>query len=175
VPDCRGRGRHGGAAASDPREDDGVRRGRRDRRTAAGAEAGSRPARARFGPEPIALFPLVLCLLGALPAAATWPALVWVPLLPLLAAVWVLRARVVVTPEALVVCNGLRRRRVPWERVEGFDVPRRGVARLLHDGGHRTALTAVPRRELGRLVRTAEALGGPGTAATSAAGDRPSA
>jgi hypothetical protein len=116
--------------------------------------------RTRFGPEPIVLFPLLIALLGALPAATTWPALAWVPLLPLAGAVWALRARVRVTPDGLFVCNGLRRRTVPWEQVEGFDVPRRGPVRLLH-GGKRTLLTAVPRRDVGLLVRAAEQVAGP--------------
>jgi hypothetical protein len=125
-----------------------------------------RRVRTRFGPEPIVLFPLLIALLGAVPAAATWPALSWVLLLPVLGAVWVLRAKVLVRPEALVVCNGLRRQRVPWSDVDGFDVPRRGFVRLLH-AGRRTRLTAVPRRELGRLVAAAEQVAGPGGPATT--------
>jgi hypothetical protein len=125
----------------------------------------TRPERARFGPQPIALFPLLIALIGTLPAASAWPVLAWLPLLPLLAAVWVLRARVVVTPEAVEVCNGLRRRRVPWSDVEGFDVPARGRPSLLHGGG-RTLLTAVPRREVRRLVAAAELVAGPASTAT---------
>jgi hypothetical protein len=116
--------------------------------------------RTRFGPEPILLLPLLLALVGAVPAAATWPVLSWVLLLPVVGAVWVLRARVLVTPEALVVCNGLRRKRVSWPEVEGFDLPRRGFVALLH-GGRRTRLTAVARRDLGRLVTASEQVAGP--------------
>jgi hypothetical protein len=124
-----------------------------------------RPVRTRYGPVPILLFPLSLALLGALPLAASVPWLGWVLLLPVAAAVWVLRATVRVTPQALVVSNGLRRRRVPWDAVEGFDVPRRGPVRLLHDGG-RTALLALPRRELPQLLDAAEQVAGPGSTRT---------
>jgi hypothetical protein len=119
------------------------------------------PPRARFGPTPLALLPLLMVGVGTV-AVAAWPPLRWLPVLPLVAAVWVLRARVVVTPEGLDVGNGLRRRRVPWDRVEGFDLPRRGPVRLL-EPGRRTALTAVPRHEVPRLLRAAEALGAPGS------------
>jgi uncharacterized membrane protein len=88
-------------------------------------------------------------------------------LLPVLAAVWVLRAGVRVTPEALEVGNGLRRRRVPWHDVEGFDVPRRGPVRLLH-GGARTPVLALPRRELPQLLAAAEQVAGPGRTGSTA-------
>ncbi len=126
------------------------------------ATPGARQVRTVYGPVPILLFPLALALLGALPLAASVPWLGWVLLLPVLAAVWVLRAGVRVTPKALVVGNGLRRRSVAWDDVEGFDLPRRGPVRLLH-GGERTALLALPRRELPQLLRAAEAVAGPGS------------
>ena len=119
-----------------------------------------RRLRTRFGPDKIVLFPLLICFLGSLPAATTLAALSWVPLLPLLGAVWVLRARVVVRPEGVEVCNGLRRRLVAWVDVEGVDVPDRGRVRLLHGGG-RTVLTPVPRRDAARLVAAAEQVSGP--------------
>lgn len=118
------------------------------------------PVRTRYGPVAILLFPLTLAFLGALPLAASVRWLTWVLLLPVLAAVWVLRAGVRVTPGGLVVSNGLRRRRVGWGDVEGFDVPRRGPVRLLHAGA-RTPLLALPRRELPQLLTAAEQLGGP--------------
>jgi hypothetical protein len=127
----------------------------------------SRPVRTRFGPVPILLFPLSLAFLGALPLAASISWLSWVLLLPVLAAVWVLRAGVRVTPGALVVGNGARRRQVRWDDVQGFDVPRRGPVRLLHSGG-RTPLLALPRRELPQLLAAAEQVAGPGSTRTEA-------
>ena len=124
------------------------------------ATADDRPLRTRFGPERVALVAVAIALVGTLPAAVSWRPLAWLPLLPLLGAVWVLRAGVRVDADGVVVCNGLARRRVPWERVEGFDVPRRGPVRLVHDG-RRTPLAALPRRDLRELLRAAERLAGP--------------
>ncbi len=111
----------------------------------------------RFGPDRIALFPVMLFAFGSVPAAASSPALSLLLLLPVGAAVWVLRARVVVDDRGLRVCNGLRSRTHPWSRVTGVDVPRRGPVRLLLQGGGRVPLTALPRRRLRELLALAPA------------------
>ena len=87
--------------------------------------------RRRFGPERIALLPVMVFFLGSLPIAGSSGALNGVVLLPVAAAVWVLRARVVTLPIGVEVCNGLRAHRLAWSDVDGFDVPRRGPVRLL--------------------------------------------
>lgn len=117
----------------------------------------SSSAQVRFGPERVALLGVVIVAAAAIPAAATWRPVAWLLLLLVPAAVWVLRARVVVSPDGLEVCNGVLRRRVPWDGVEGFDVPRHGPVRLVH-GGRRTVLTAVPHRDARRLVSAATRL-----------------
>jgi hypothetical protein len=109
----------------------------------------------RFGPERTSLVALVIAVVCALPAAATWRPVAWFLLVLLAGAVWLLRARVVVGADGVEVCNGLGRRRVPWDAVEGFDVPPRGPVRLLHSG-RRTVMTAVPHRDARRLVQAAE-------------------
>lgn len=109
----------------------------------------------RFGPERIAVAPVLIAFLGALPAALSSPGLTWLLLLPVAALVWVLRARVVAGPVGLQVCNGLGRRSYAWDEVRGFDVPRRGPVRLL-TGAARVPLTALPRRDLRRLVAVGE-------------------
>ncbi len=109
----------------------------------------------RFGPDRIALGPVLLLAVGTVPLAASDGRLLWLLLVPLACAVWVLRARVVVTPTGLQVCNGLGVQRVDWERVRGYDVPRRGPVRLLTDGG-RTPLTALPRHRVRDLVAASE-------------------
>lgn len=112
----------------------------------------------RLGPDKIVLFPVVVAFLGGIPAAASSPALTWILLLPLLAGVWVFRARVVADVAGLEVCNGLRVRRVAWPQVVGFDVPDRGFVRLRVQPGtgrDRLPLTAMPRRDLPRLLRAA--------------------
>lgn len=110
---------------------------------------------ARFGPERVALLPVVVWLLGTLPLATSHAALAWLLLLPLAAGLWVLRARVVADRERVLVCNGLGTRAYAWDDVRGVDLPRRGPARLaLHDGG-RPLLSALPRRRVRDLLALA--------------------
>jgi hypothetical protein len=127
-----------------------------------GASAGSETVRPRrFGPERIALLPILVVLLGSLPLAASSSWLNVVLLVPVACAVWVLRARVVVTSGGVEVCNGLTAQRLPWSSVQGFDVPRRGPMRLLRTGGPPLAMTALPRRQLPELRAVAQELGRP--------------
>jgi hypothetical protein len=120
-----------------------------------------RPVRTRFGPVPILLFPLSLACSapcrsprrsqGLLAAAAAGAG-----------RGLGLRAGVRVTPAALVVGNGLRRRgcRGPTSRASTCRAA--GPVRLLHDG-RRTPLLALPRRELPMLLEAAERVAGPGS------------
>ena len=117
------------------------------------------PLRRRFGPERIALLPVVVLFLGALPLAASSGWLNALLLVPLACAGWVLRARVVVAPVGVEVCNGLGVHRLPWSQVEGFRVPPRGPVQLLRTGGRPLRLTAVPRRTLPELAAAAAELG----------------
>ena len=117
--------------------------------------------RRRFGPERIALLPVLVVLLGSLPLASSSGWLNAVLLVPVACAVWVLRARVVVAPVGVEVCNGLGVHRLPWTAVEGFDVPRRGPVRLLRAGGSPLLMTALPRRQLPDLRAAAQDLGRP--------------
>lgn len=119
------------------------------------------PQPVRFGPQRDALIPVLVFFFGTLPLAGSSPALAPLLLLPLLCAAWVLRARVRALPIGVEVCNGLRTRRVAWSDVTGFDVPRRGPVRLLRDGARPLPLTALPRRDLPRLL----AVAGPAEAA----------
>ena len=126
------------------------------------ASSGPRTARARrFGPDRIALLPVLLLLLGSLPLAGSSPWLNWLVLVPVACAVWVLRARVVVAPVGIAVSNGLRVTRLPWSAVEGFQVPRRGPVRLLRADGRPLPMTALPRRQLPALRAAAQELGRP--------------
>ena len=101
----------------------------------------------RFGPGKVSLAPVLVLALGTVPLAGTDRRLVWLLLVPLACAVWVFRARVVVSPRGLELCDGLRLRRLPWDRVEGFDVPPRGRAAVLTTGGRR-ALVGLPREQV---------------------------
>lgn len=112
--------------------------------------------RRRFGPQRIALVPVVVFFIGTLPAATAKAWLGPLVLLPLAAAAWVLRARVVVDRAGLTVSNGLRPATVPWSQVLGFQVRRRGPVRLLRSGGRPLLLTALARRDLPALRQAAE-------------------
>jgi len=122
------------------------------------SEAGRRR---RFGPDRIALLPVLVLLLGSLPLVASSSALTVVLLVPVACAVWVLRARVVVARVGMEVCNGLTAHRLPWASVEGFAVPRRGPVRLLRAGGRPLPMTALPRGRLRELREAAQELGRP--------------
>ena len=117
--------------------------------------------RRRFGPDRIALLPVLVLLLGSLPLAASSAWLNAVVLVPVACAVWVLRARVVVAPVGIEVCNGLAATRLPWSSVEGFDVPRRGPVRLLRTAARPVPMTALSRRQLPQLREAAQELGRP--------------
>ncbi len=126
------------------------------------SESGSEIVRRRrFGPDRLALLPVLVLLLGSLPLAASSAWLNAVVLVPVACAVWVLRARVVVAPVGVEVCNGLAATRLPWASVEGFDVPRRGPVRLLRTGARPLRMTALSRRQLPQLREAAQELGRP--------------
>jgi len=116
----------------------------------------------RTGPQRTSLAPVAVLALGTLPLATSSRWLVWLLLVPVACAVWVLRARVVTGPAGLEVCNGLGVRRYPWDAVDGFDVPRRGPVRLLLSSGTRVVLTPVTRRRLPRLLAAAPVPATPG-------------
>lgn len=106
----------------------------------------------RLRPERTLLAVVLVMLVAALPLAFSAAWLLPVLLIPLGVLVWVLRARVEADATRLVVCNGLGRRRVAWDDVRGFEVPRRGPVRLLRDDARPLPLTAVTRRDLPRLL-----------------------
>ena len=103
-------------------------------------------------PDRTLLVVVVVMAIGALPLAlsAAWfaPAL----LVPVVACVWVVRARVIADDSTLEVCNGLGVSRVPWADVTGFQVPERGPVTLLRAGVKPLPLTAVTRRQLPSLL-----------------------
>ena len=113
----------------------------------------------RFGPSRAELLAALVLLLGTLPLAASSPWLLWLLLVPVVGAVWVVRAGVVVSEDGMRVCNGLAAHRVPWSAVEGFRVSRRGPVLLLRSGARPLPMTAVPRRALPRLREAAQELG----------------
>lgn len=126
---------------------------------AAAAAEPAPPVRRRFGPDRIAMVPVIFFALGALPVAASSPFLTWLLLLPVACGAWVLRARVVAAPVGVLVSNGLRATRVAWTDVEGFQVPRRGPVRLLRSGSRPLPMTALTRRDLPALLEVSRRAG----------------
>ncbi|MGB8649745.1 MAG: PH domain-containing protein [Mycobacteriales bacterium] len=110
----------------------------------------------RFRPERTTLAVVVVMTLGALPLALSSPYLAPALLVPLAALVWVLRARVVATRDALEVCNGLAVQRLPWDEVAGFQVPDHGPVTLLRKAAKPLRLTALTRRDLPRLLEVSQ-------------------
>ncbi len=106
----------------------------------------------RLRPERTTLAAVAVMTLGALPLGLSSPYLALVLLVPVIATVWVLRARVIADSEQLEVCNGLRVRRIAWADVEGFTVHDRGPVSLLRRDAPPMRLTVVNRRELPLLL-----------------------
>lgn len=107
-------------------------------------------------PDRTTLAVVFVMLLGALPLTLSAWVLAPLLLIPLAGFVWVIRARVVATPERLEVCNGLATRRFAWDEVDGFHVPERGPVVLLLHGARRVRLTPVDRRDLPRLLAVSQ-------------------
>lgn len=118
--------------------------------------------RVRFGPDVSSFAAVLVLAVGAVPLALSDRRLVGLLLVPLGCALWVLRARVVVRASGLEVCNGLGVRRLAWSDVGGYDLPRRGPARVLTGEG-RVPMTALPRARLRDLVVASERAGAGGT------------
>jgi hypothetical protein len=116
-------------------------------------------ARVRFGPDATSWAGVLILAAGAVPLALTDRRLLLVLVVPLAWAVWVLRARVVVTREGLEVCNGLRVHRLAWPELEGYRLPPRGPAQALGPAGP-VALRALPRPRLRALVEASERVSG---------------
>jgi hypothetical protein len=110
--------------------------------------------RVRFGPEKTVLTVVVIAFLGSLPLALSSPWFTPLLLLHVLAAAWVIRARVVAAPIGLEVCNGLGVRRMRWQDVDRFEVPKHGPVVLHPTQGRPVRLTALPRRDLRKLIST---------------------
>jgi hypothetical protein len=106
----------------------------------------------RFGPERTVLAVVVIMAVGALPLAASSPYLLPVLVVPVLAGLWVWRARVVATPSGFEVCNGLGVRRFAWDDVATFQIPTHGPIRMKPTKGRSVVLTALPKLELSRFL-----------------------
>lgn len=98
-----------------------------------------------------AILPVVALLVCTVPLAfaSTWTLLVL--LLPLAAAVWVLRVGVDLDDDAVTVRSVIGHRRVPWTRVAGIRVDRRAKLWLVTTGATEIRLPVLRARDLPRL------------------------
>jgi hypothetical protein len=115
----------------------------------------AREVKVRFGPDLGSVLAATLVTFGAVPLALSDRRLLVVLLVPLACFWWTVRARVVVRPRGLEVCNGLGVRRLAWEQVEGYEVPDRGAVRVLTPDGP-LPLRALPRGRARALVQASQ-------------------
>ncbi|MGY1687107.1 PH domain-containing protein [Geodermatophilus sp. SYSU D00867] len=107
---------------------------------------------ARMRLSRVALLPIVFLAVCVLPFAAASPWAALVLLLPLLAAVWVLRVGVDVDEEAITTRGLVGQRRVPWDDLAGIRVGRNARLRLVTTGGGEVPLPVLRARDLPRLA-----------------------
>ena len=80
----------------------------------------------------LALVAVGLLLLGTALPAVSWPAaLGWLLILPILACIWVLRVRTVITPEAITARRFIGSDVIEWNSVQGLHFPNRRWARVV--------------------------------------------
>ena len=107
---------------------------------------------ASFRMTRVALLPVLVLAVCILPLAS---AAVWTPvflLLPVLAAVWVLRVGVDVGDGGVTVRSLAAARSVPWAEVAGIRVAERGDLRLVTTRGTELRLPVLRARDLPRLA-----------------------
>lgn len=108
------------------------------------------PARLRMNRT--ALFPVGLLAVCTVPLAFT---AAWTPVLlmiPVLAALWVLRAGIDIGDDGLTVRSTFGQRQVPWTDVAGLRVAPRGDVWLVTTSGTEIRLPVLRARDLPRLA-----------------------
>lgn len=106
-----------------------------------GPTAGGRAVLQVGRPALLAVF-VVLLTTVPLVSAAPW-LFFWTPALPVLAAVWVLRARTVVDDVGVATRSFTRASATRWDEVDGVRFPRRGWGRLVRLDGSETSMPGV--------------------------------
>ncbi len=99
-----------------------------------------------------ALLPVVLLALCLLPVALLSPWALLVLLVPLLVALWVLRAGVTVGDDGIGVQSLVGRREVPWREVAGLRVGEQARLWLVTTRGTEIRLPVLRARDLPRLA-----------------------
>ncbi len=107
---------------------------------------------ARLRTSRTALLPVGLLALCVVPLAFTTP---WTPvllLIPVTAALWVLRVGVDIAEDGLTVRSLMGQRRVPWRDLAGIRVAPRGDLWLVTTGGTEVRMPVIRARDLPRLA-----------------------
>ncbi|WP_369253672.1 PH domain-containing protein [Geodermatophilus amargosae] len=107
---------------------------------------------ARMRLSRVTLVPVVFLAVCVLPFASASPWAALVLLLPVLAAVWVLRVGVDVDDDAITTRGLLGRRRVAWDDLAGIRIVRNARLRLVTTGGAEVPLPVLRARDLPRLA-----------------------
>ncbi|AMY24822.1 hypothetical protein CH262_11330 [Rhodococcus sp. 05-2255-1e] len=106
----------------------------------------------------LALIGVGLLLFSTSLPAASWPAaLGWLLILPIVACIWVLRVRTVITPEAITARRFIGSDVIEWESVVGLHFPDRRWARVVLADKTEKSLPLV---RFDRLPQLAAASGG---------------
>ena len=107
---------------------------------------------ARFRVNRVALLPVLLLTVCVVPlaSAATWTLVLL--LVPVVAAVWVLRVGVDVGDDGVTVRSPAAARHVPWGEVAGIRVAERGDLWLVTTRGTEVRLPVLRTRDLPRLA-----------------------
>jgi len=100
----------------------------------------------------VSLLPVVFLAVCVVPFAAAAPWAAPVLLLPLLAAVWVLRVGVDVDVDGITTRSLLRPRRVAWDDLAGIRIDRDARLRLVTTDGSELRLPVLRARDLPRLA-----------------------
>ena len=111
-----------------------------------GAEAGESVVQIRA--SRVTLLPVLFLALCLSPLAVYRVWLLWLFAVPLLLALWVLRAGVDVSPGGVVIRALAGSRRLPWSEVAGLRIGRRGEVSVVTAGGGALRLPAVRARHL---------------------------
>jgi hypothetical protein len=99
------------------------------------------------------LVPVALLFVCVVPAAVASPWTLFLLLVPLAVAAWVLRVGVDVGDDGLTVRSVAAARVVPWEDLAGIRVGRRGDLWLVTRSGSEVAVPVLRARDLPRLAQ----------------------
>jgi hypothetical protein len=115
--------------------------------------AADTPIRVTFRIPRIGLLVVLAAIMCAIPAAFALPGLEAILLIPVAAAVWVVRNRTVADEEKLVLRSTFTRKVLPWSEVASLRLRERSWVRAVRTDGSELTLPAVRIRHLSMLAK----------------------